>query len=248
MPAELSIDARLSAGSFRLDVRLELERGPLVLVGPNGAGKSTLLRALAGGPVSVSGRITVRGQDWVSERVHLPPEDRRVGYLPQGYGLFPHLSALDNVAFGAPGATRGERRRRARRLLAKLGATQLGHRSPSALSGGEQQRVALARALAREPELLLLDEPTAALDVGARRELRGLLTERLRDPSALGIAVSHDPRDLIAWEPTVALIDGGRVARIAPLHALIARPGHPFLSELLAPLSLRAPRDRRGPH
>ncbi len=234
MPADLSIDARLRAGGFRLDVSLEVERGPLVLVGPNGAGKTTLLRALAGGPVAVDGTISVRGAAWVAPGRVAPPEARRVGYLPQGCGLFPHLDALDNVAFGAPGATRAARRATARDLLDAVGVGPLAHRHPRRLSGGEAQRVALARALARDPALLLLDEPTAALDVGVRRDIRALLATHLRAPGRCGVAITHDVRDLVAWAPTVALLDGGGVAALGPLDRLDR--AHPFLAELLAPL------------
>jgi ABC-type sulfate/molybdate transport systems ATPase subunit len=232
VPADLLIDARLTAGDFRLDVTIEVARGPLVLVGPNGAGKTTLLRALAGGPIAVDGRIVVGGQEWTD----LPPEARQVGYLPQGSALFPHLSALDNVAFGAPGRRRADRRAAAQAMLDDLGAGHLARRRPLRLSGGEQQRIALARALARRPALLLLDEPTAALDVTARREIRDLLAVRLREAPCCGVVVSHDLRDLLAWSPTVALLDGGRVQDIGTIEALSARSEHPFLQELLAPL------------
>jgi molybdate transport system ATP-binding protein len=234
MPADLRIDARLRAGAFQLEVQLEVARGPLVLVGPNGAGKTTLLRALAGGPVEVDGTLEVRGRAWVGGGTWLPPEAREVGYMPQGWGLFPHLSALDNAAYGAPGASRGERRAAARALLEALGVGHLAARRPRGLSGGEQQRVALARALARRPALLLLDEPTAALDVTARAGIRALLSEQLRAPDRCGVAVTHDLRDLVAWGPTVALLDGGRVAESGALETLAARSEHPFLRELLA--------------
>lgn len=236
MPADLVIDARLTAGDFRLDVTLEVPRGPVVLVGPNGAGKTTLLRALAGGPVTVDGAITVRGEPWVGAGPPRPPEARQVGYLPQGYALFPHLDARDNVAFGAPGRTRAARRATAERLLDALGVGGLARRRPRHLSGGEAQRVALARALARDPTLLLLDEPTAALDVTVRRDIRALLTAHMREPTRCAVAITHDVRDLLAWQPVVALIDEGRVVRTGTVAELTARPAHPFLAELLAPL------------
>ncbi|MCB9689500.1 MAG: ATP-binding cassette domain-containing protein [Alphaproteobacteria bacterium] len=219
---DLALDLRAVLGGFSLDVGLEVEHGPVALVGPNGAGKTTLLRALAGA-VAATGSARVRGR----ELLGLAPERRRVGYLPQGYGLFPHLTAADNVAYGIVGA---DRRDRALAVLGSVGARHLADRRPVALSGGERQRVALARALATDPELLLLDEPTAALDVAVRREIRELLAEHLRTRPA--VIVTHDPRDLVALRPTVVLLDGGRVVEVrGPLE--VRDPDHPFLGELL---------------
>lgn len=229
------MDARLSAGAFRLDVQLAIDRGPLLLVGPNGSGKSTLLRALAGGPVDVDGRIALGAEVLVdtAHGVFLPPERRRVGYLPQGFRLFPHLTALDNVAFGVEG-DRDARRAHARRLLDELGVAALADRRPAGLSGGEAQRVALARALARRPALLLLDEPTASLDVQARRAARELLASRLA--SLPTVAVTHDVRDVEAWGGAVALVRDGRVHPPRPWQQLVD-DDDPFLRELLWPLA-----------
>ncbi len=235
MPADLDVELRADVGGFRLDVRLRVERGPLALIGPNGAGKTTLLRALAGAVPGAVGRVFVRGRPLLDTAAgtDLRPEDRRVGYLPQGGALFPHLSVLDNAAYGVRGAARAARRRRGAELLDELGVGQLTGRRPRGLSGGEAQRVALARALAVSPDLLLLDEPTAALDVAARRGIRTLLAQRFAAPGPCAIVVTHDLRDLLAWEPTVALIEGGRVAAQGSIAELRARTDHPFLAELL---------------
>ena len=162
--------------------------------------------------------------------VWVPPEDRRIGYLPQGYGLFGHLSAADNVAYGISGPGR---RDRARSLLDELGVGGVAERRPAVLSGGEKQRVALARALATDPELLLLDEPTAALDVSARREVRELLGEVFRTRQA--VVVTHDVRDLLAWDPIVLMLVEGEV-RAQGTVAELRFSTDPFLVELLAPL------------
>ena len=161
-------------GTLRLDVGLSAESGEVIgLLGPNAAGKTTLLRALAGLTPIERGRLMVDGEvlEDAAAGTRVPPDRRRIGVVFQDYRLFPHLSALDNVAFGlrARGASRGESRARAQEWLARFGLTGQAHARPRALSGGQAQRVALARALVVEPRLLLLDEPLAALDAGARR-------------------------------------------------------------------------------
>ena len=221
--AELELDARLQVGDFTLDVAFQTD-GPLAVVGENGAGKTTLLRALAGGPVQVDGRLVVGGQVWVDSArgLCLPPEGRSVGYCPQGHRLFPHLSVRENLVFGGP--LRAD-------LVDALALSPLLDRRPATLSGGEQQRVALARALTRDPGLLLLDEPTAALDVAARSSVRALLAPWLRAPGRVSVLVTHDARDLWAWSPTLL-----HLGRRAELHAgpeAAAGVDDPFLRELL---------------
>ena len=171
---------RLSAhlGSFKLDVDLRGGAAPVALIGPNGAGKTTLLRLIAGVHRPDSGLIRVGDEVlYDSERDLLrSPEERRVAYVPQGFGLFPHLSVTDNVAFALhaarPRLPRPERRHAAAELLAGMDAAHLLERRPATLSGGERQRVALIRALLVDPLLLLLDEPLASLDAQARQTLR----------------------------------------------------------------------------
>ena len=222
-------------GDLRLDVDVEARAGVTALVGPNGAGKTTLLRTLAGAHRPDAGRV-VLGTGEATEvlfdakrGIDRAPEARSVGYVPQGYGLFPHLSALDNVAFGLAGD-----RVAAARWLERVGAGALSPRFPAALSGGERQRVALARALARAPRLLLLDEPLAALDVGSRRRLRAELAGYLRAEGVPALVVTHDPRDVRALDAEVVVLEAGRVVQRGDPETLARQPASEFVAELFA--------------
>lgn len=201
-----------------LDLRL-LIRGFTVLLGVSGAGKTSLLQAIAGLlPASVS------------PFGDLPVEQRPVGYLPQGYALFPHLRAWENVAFPLPRSA--QRRAEALALLQRVGLKELAERFPSELSGGQKQRIALARALARKPQLLLLDEPTSALDMATRDEV---LDELIREVHLFGIpvlAVSHDPHLAMLADHMAILRDGTIVQEGAPAE-VFARPQHRTTARLL---------------
>ena len=224
---------RLRLGALRLDVDLAGAGDRVALIGPNGSGKSTLLRTIAGAWRPDAGRICVG--DVVlfdgDEGVDLPPEARRVGYVPQGYGLFPHLNALDNVAFGMRTSSR---RRDALELLERLECAHLAARRTEALSGGEQQRIALARSLAVEPRILLLDEPLSALDATARRAVRGFLADHLaarREPS---IVVTHDARDVRALAARVVVVEAGSVVQQGTAQELAAAPATEFVAEFFS--------------
>ncbi len=227
------------AGALALDVALEGGVGPLAVVGPNGSGKTTLLRAIAGAHRPVDGSVVVDGVTLFDSGVgvDLPIEERAVGYVPQGYGLFPHLSVLDNVAFGlSTGAGRtpaAERAFAARAMLEELECAHLERRMPARLSGGEQQRVALARALVIEPRLLLLDEPLAALDATARRSVRGFLATKLRALGRPSIVVTHDVRDVLALDAEVCVLETGRVVQRGRVPELRADPTSDFVAEFV---------------
>ncbi len=233
-----TVHVQASAGGFHLDARVEGEAAPVVIIGPNGSGKTTLLRVIAGAYRPRSGRIRL-GDHIVFDSeagVSVAPEQRRIGYVPQGYGLFPHLTVLDNVAFGLAGGPhrrpRPERRRIAAGLLADVKCAQLAPRYPATLSGGEKQRVALARALLPAPEMLLLDEPLAALDVTARRGLRAYLARHLAQRTRPAIVVTHDPRDVLALgAPLVYALEEGRVVQTGPPRHLAADPATGFIAE-----------------
>ena len=213
----MSLEAKLALDLGALHLALELTVAPgevLALVGPNGAGKTTTLRALAGALHITSGRIALDGEVWdePATGAFVPPPERRVGMVFQDRLLFPHLSALDNVAFGleARGESRTSARARALEWLDRVGAAPLADRSPDQLSGGQAQRVALARALAAEPRLLLLDEPLAALDAEARLELRGELARHLADFAGPTVLVTHDSEDSARLAGRVLHLAGGR--------------------------------------
>jgi ABC-type sulfate/molybdate transport systems ATPase subunit len=227
---------RLRLGELDLDVELEGDDGPVALIGPNGSGKTTVLRTIAGAhrPDAGSVRLGDRVVFDAERGVDLPADQRHVGYVPQGYGLFPHLTVLDNVAFGLIARGRrtkkGERREAAMRLLERMECAHLADRRPSALSGGEQQRVALARALTVEPTILLLDEPLAALDARARRSIRSYLAEHLAERRGPALVVSHDARDVHAIGAAVHVIEEGRIVQRGTAEELAAAPATDFVA------------------
>ena len=229
------VQVRMRLGVLELDVDLEGGDEPVALIGPNGSGKTTLLRTIAGAHRADAGRIRIGEEDVFdgATGLDLPPEARRVGYVPQGYGLFPHLSVAENVAFGSiarsPRQGREARRARAGELLQRVGCVHLIDRRPAGLSGGEQQRVALARALAVEPNMLLLDEPLAALDAQARRAVRNYLAEHLSQRSGPALVVSHDLRDVRALGGPVCVIEDGRIVQRGLPDELAARPATDFV-------------------
>ena len=218
----MSWSLSVRVGQAGLDV--SLSGGAVSLIGPNGSGKSTVLRVLAGALRPDSGEVMVGGRRVAGEGVWVPPEERRVAYVPQGLGLFPHLSVVENVAFGAD-------RDRAAAMLEVLGLTPLAERRPERLSGGEAQRVALARALVTEPSLILLDEPLAALDIGARREVRAWLVSQLADRDV--VWVTHDARDVRALAGSVVVLDNGAVVQRGTPSDLAADAANAFVEEFL---------------
>ena len=219
------IDA--TVGTLHLDVRVSVDDGEtLAVLGPNGAGKTTLLRALAGLIAPSRGSVVVDGRPWD----RLPPEQRAVGFVFQDHRLFPHLSVGDNVAYGL-------RRRRVRRVdahrraaawLERVGLAGLEGARPAELSGGQRQRVALARALAVEPDVLLLDEPLAALDVATRAEVRRELRTHLDGFAGVAVLVSHDPLDAVALAERVAILEDGRIVQEGSAFDVTSHPRSTF--------------------
>ncbi|MBV8369533.1 MAG: ATP-binding cassette domain-containing protein [Candidatus Eremiobacteraeota bacterium] len=209
----IELAARKQLREFALEVELRFERGVTVLAGPSGAGKSTLLRIVAGLVRPDAGRVALDG--WVLHEggLDVPAFRREVAYVFQDYALFPHLSVLDNVAFGlaARGVPRERRRATAQSWLERLGLGAFGRARPGALSGGERQRVALARALAWTPRALLLDEPFAALDETTRLRVRDEVRTTLAALDVPVVLVTHDESDVAAFAAPVVRLERGRL-------------------------------------
>lgn len=213
-------------------ISLDVARGEfLTLLGPSGSGKSTLLSVLAGFIEPDQGGVYLDGNDIT----HLPPEPRRFGVVPQGYGLFPHLTVYENIAF----PLRVRRMHRARldsrvkEVMELLQIGGLGGRLPKTLSGGQQQRVALARALSFEPDLLLLDEPMSALDASLRRDLQAELVRLHRQVGTTFIYVTHDQQEALALSDRVVVLNRGRTEQIGSPRAIYDRPASRFVANFL---------------
>ena len=218
--ATLSADFELPLRSFDLRLALEVER-TVALVGPSGSGKSSALRSIAG-LARPRGRIALDGAVWLDGSTCLPPERRRVGLVFQEYALFPHLSVERNVAFGG--------KQRVRELLERFRISHLAGARPGELSGGERQRVALARALARDPGVLLLDEPLAALDAHTKDAVRAELQELLSELGLPALVVTHDYEDAAALAETVGVLVEGELRQVGSPTELVSRPADPFVA------------------
>lgn len=235
MTLDAQIELRL--GGLELDARIDAEAGETVaILGPNGAGKTTLLRALAGLLPLERGRVTL-DQTVLDDGdgVLVPPERRPIGVVFQDYLLFPHLSALENVAFGV--RSRGVRRTAARdtaaRWLDQVGLADHATAKPRELSGGQAQRVALARALATEPRLLLLDEPLAALDQRTRASVRRDLRRHLRSFDGVCLLVTHDPLDAAALADRLVILEHGTITQAGTFAEIAAHPRSRYVAELV---------------
>ena len=223
---DLSLDITVPLRSFALELALEVGGQSVALVGPSGAGKSTVLRAIAGlakpnrGTISLGARVLFSHAD----RVDLAPEEREVGLVFQDYALFPHMTVRENVEYGGRACVD--------ELLRRFHIDHLANVKPGQLSGGERQRVALARALARDPRVLLLDEPLAALDASTKATVRGELRELLRDLGLPTLLVTHDFEDAAVLASQVGVIVDGRLVQLASPAELVAAPASPFVASL----------------
>jgi molybdate transport system ATP-binding protein len=246
----VSLKARVKVirAGFELDVLLDVDDGETVAVlGPNGAGKTTLLRALAG-LASTDGRIELAGEvlEDSAQGLHVPTERRQIGLVFQDHVLFPHLTVLDNVAFGLQAQGRHDAKQVARGWLERAGLDDKAGSMPRELSGGQAQRVALLRTLATEPKLLLLDEPLSALDVTIRAEVRRELSRQLASFRGVRLLVTHDPVEAIALADRLVVLEKGRVVQSGTPDEVTARPRSRFVADLAGVNLLRG--KSRGDH
>jgi iron(III) transport system ATP-binding protein len=219
------------------DLDLTVPAGSLTaILGPSGSGKTTLLRVLAGFDQADAGTVRIGDTIVDGPGTHMPPERRRIGYVPQEGSLFPHLTVAANVGFGLP--ARERRGPRVAQLLESVGLAGLGQRYPHQLSGGQQQRVALARALAIEPALVLLDEPFASLDAHLRAAVRADVQEIFRAAGTTAVLVTHDQDEALSMADRVAVLRGGRIAQYAPPQDLYIRPADPQLARFIGDANL----------
>jgi len=232
----LRFAGRVVRGEFDLDLAFTVRPGEVLgVLGPNGAGKSTLLRAVAGLAELSEGRIEVGPHTWQDGDVFVPPERRRAGVVFQDYRLFPHLDVRDNVAFAArsAGVGRSASRAQAEQWLERLGLASLARRRPAQLSGGQVQRVALARAMAHEPDVLLLDEPMAALDAGARIDVRAFLREHLADFRGPTVLVTHDPLEAMVLADRLLVVEHGRLVQEGTPAEVARQPASSYVARLV---------------
>jgi molybdate transport system ATP-binding protein len=224
------------AGPIPLDLRFDtLDQELIALVGPSGSGKTTVLRALAGLVPVATGRICFGDDVWLDSAsgVHVPPQARRVGFVFQDYALFPHLTARETVALAVADGPPTAKRARADRWLAKVNLEGLGDRTPSQLSGGQQQRVALARALAREPRVLLLDEPFSSVDKMTRDRLKQELARLRGQLSCPILLVTHDLDEALALADRIGVLHRGRLLQLGSPDDALLRPATPTVARLM---------------
>ncbi len=228
--AEMAVTRR---DGFTLDASLVVEPGETAaLLGPNGAGKSTAVMTLAGLVALERGRIELGGRalDDPAAGVFVPPEERRIGVVFQDQLLFPHLTVAENIGFGL-GGRRG-RERFVAEWLERVGLAGMGDRRPGELSGGEAQRVALARALSTSPEMLLLDEPLSALDVGTRVRMRRELTEHLADFAGPRLLITHDPTEAFLLADRILILEEGAITQVGSADEVRLHPRTRYAADL----------------
>ena len=203
------------------------------LLGPSGCGKTTTLRLIAGFERADAGTIAMEKRILASNKIHIPPEARGIGFVFQDYALFPHKNVIENVAFGLRKATKRARREQALDVLRMVGLTQLQTRMPHHLSGGEQQRVALARAIIARPKLLLLDEPFSSLDPGLRQTTREEVRALLKAEGISAILVTHAQEEALSFAERLGVMKAGTLEQVGTPEAVYQQPKTAYVADFL---------------
>ena len=220
------------------DVSLHVEAGEIIcLLGPSGCGKTTLLRLASGIEAPTSGRILLNNYEVAGPERFVEPERRNIGLMFQDFALFPHLTVLENVAFGLKGLGRQLASQEAFAVLARIGLDRYARDYPHILSGGQQQRVALARAIAPRPAVILMDEPFSGLDVYLRETLRRTTRDLLKETRSTGIIVTHDPDEAMQLADRVAVMRNGRIVQSGLSDHLYRHPADLFVARLFSEIN-----------
>ncbi|MCH9765868.1 MAG: ABC transporter ATP-binding protein, partial [Alphaproteobacteria bacterium] len=220
------------------DFSLDIAPGEVVcLLGPSGCGKSTLLRVAAGLERPSSGRILINNQEVAGDNDFVPPERRGVGLMFQDFALFPHLTIVDNVAFGLKALPKDEALREATTMLARVGLEKYADAYPHILSGGEQQRVALARAIVPRPSVMLMDEPFSGLDVQLRETMQEETLALLRETRATSMIVTHHPEEALRLGDRIAVMRKGRIVQVGNAEELYNAPKELFVARLFSEIN-----------
>lgn len=248
VPSRLVADFAVERADFAVSIQFTAQAGRVVaIVGPNGSGKSTLLRTIAGLEPSAQGRLRVNTADWMTDEHFLAPEERSIGFVFQDYLLFPHLSVFDNISFGmhGMGLSKVTVRERVFEWMHRYEIADLADRKPGQISGGQAQRVALTRALIRQPDVLLMDEPLAALDAGTRAGIRAQLRSHLSEFAGTALLVTHDPLEALVLGDDICVLDRGRIMQFGTAAQVTRQPATPYVARLMG-LNLVAGQAGRG--
>ncbi len=219
-------------------VSLDVSPGEIVcLLGPSGCGKTTLLRVVSGIEKPSSGRVLINDFEVAGPNRYVPPEDRSIGMMFQDFALFPHMSVLDNVAFGLRSLARPEREKAARSILERVGLADFAEAYPSTLSGGQQQRVALARAIVPRPAVMLMDEPFSGLDIQLRDAMQEETLALLRETRATSVIVTHNPEEAMRLGDRIVVMRSGRIIQVGTTDELYASPKALFVARLFSEIN-----------
>lgn len=234
------------AGALK-GVDLDVKSGEIVcLLGPSGCGKTTLLRVVSGIERPSSGRVLINEREVAGPNRFVPPESRGVGLMFQDFALFPHLTVLDNVAFGLKALPQADSLKAARAILDRVGLLDMAGSYPSVLSGGQQQRVALARAIVPRPAVMLMDEPFSGLDVLLREAMQEETLALLRETRATSLIVTHNPEEAMRMGDRIVVLRRGRVAQAGKAEELYHAPADLFVARLFSEINEFPARARGG--